>query len=152
MRAWPERVELVAAYLRAAAAEARLEQLPEPIPTPRRASELLGCMPGQIVVVEPVDCDGVSFVTLRPGGRALDTGKVARATGARKVAGTAGDDRGATPFPPERPGSVLFDRGLLRRAPVWVAAGSPQHLVALAPTELVRLTRARIEALTLESA
>jgi prolyl-tRNA editing enzyme YbaK/EbsC (Cys-tRNA(Pro) deacylase) len=36
---------------------------------------------------------------------------------------------------------VLVDESLLANRLVWVGAGSSQHLVALAPAELVRLTR-----------
>lgn len=152
MHDWPERVEQVAAYLRAGGAEARLEQFTEPVGTSRQVADLLGCSLAQIVVAEPVDCDGTGYLTLRSSDRALDTGKVARVTGARRVATAPADVHHATPFPPERSDSVLVDRGLLRRSPVWVGAGSPQYLVVLTPIELVRLTSARIETLTLESA
>ena len=45
----------------------------------------------------------------------------------------------------------LVDRGLLRHGTVWAGAGSARHVVGLSPTELIRLTRARVEDLTLES-
>jgi prolyl-tRNA editing enzyme YbaK/EbsC (Cys-tRNA(Pro) deacylase) len=36
-----------------------------------------------------------------------------------------------------------MERTLLRHPVVWVGAGSPRHLVGLAPAELGRLARAR---------
>jgi prolyl-tRNA editing enzyme YbaK/EbsC (Cys-tRNA(Pro) deacylase) len=58
---------------------------------------------------------------------------------------------GVAPFPLERVSAVLVDRGLLRHGTVWAGAGSARHVVGLSPTELVRLTRARVEDLTLEA-
>jgi prolyl-tRNA editing enzyme YbaK/EbsC (Cys-tRNA(Pro) deacylase) len=37
---------------------------------------------------------------------------------------------------------VLVDRALLRFGLVWTGAGSERHMAALAPAELLRLTRA----------
>ena len=47
--------------------------------------------------------------------------------------------------------TVLVDRSLLRHRMVWAGAGSDRHVVGLSPSELVRLTRGRIEDLVLES-
>jgi prolyl-tRNA editing enzyme YbaK/EbsC (Cys-tRNA(Pro) deacylase) len=46
------------------------------------------------------------------------------------------------PFPLPTVELVLIDPRLLRYDRVWVGAGSPRHLAALAPAELVRLSRA----------
>ena len=152
MISWPEPVELVAGYLRSAGAEARLEQLAEPVEAPRQLAELLGCTLAQVVVAEAVDCDGTRYLTLRSGDRLLDRGKVAKVTGSRRVTVPPPGTGAVPPLPPARPGMVLVDRGLLRRSPVWVVVGSSLHLVAVAPLELVRLTQGRVEALTRESA
>jgi prolyl-tRNA editing enzyme YbaK/EbsC (Cys-tRNA(Pro) deacylase) len=37
---------------------------------------------------------------------------------------------------------VYVDRGLLGHKRVWVGAGSPKHMAALSPADLVRLARA----------
>jgi prolyl-tRNA editing enzyme YbaK/EbsC (Cys-tRNA(Pro) deacylase) len=55
------------------------------------------------------------------------------------------------PFPLERVSTVLVDRALLRHGVVWAGAGSDRHVVGLSAIELVRLTRGRVEDLTLES-
>jgi prolyl-tRNA editing enzyme YbaK/EbsC (Cys-tRNA(Pro) deacylase) len=105
-------------------------------------------------------CDGSPVVTLVPGDRRADTGKIARLVQARRVTvaraeeviATTGFRPGAVaPFPLERVPVVLVERLLLRHATVWAGAGSDRHLVALAPAELVRLTRGRVEDLVLES-
>jgi prolyl-tRNA editing enzyme YbaK/EbsC (Cys-tRNA(Pro) deacylase) len=38
--------------------------------------------------------------------------------------------------------AVFLDRSLLGHPIVWIGAGSTRHMAALAPTELMRLSRA----------
>jgi len=38
--------------------------------------------------------------------------------------------------------AVFLDRTLLQHPLVWIGAGSTRHMAALAPTELLRLSRA----------
>ena len=47
------------------------------------------------------------------------------------------------PFPLPGVETVFMERTLLRHAVVWAGAGSPRHMVGLAPAELGRLARAR---------
>lgn len=157
---WPESVERVAAFLRAAGAEARLEELGSETPTATAAADAIGCTLGQVVKSLVLVCDGASVVALVPGDRRADTGKVARLVGARRVAvanpeevvSATGFSPGAvSPFPLERVSAVLVERTLLRHPTVWAGAGSDRHMVALSPAELVRLTRGRVEDLVLES-
>ena len=149
---WPESVERVAAFLREARAEARLEEFPAGTPTAREAAEAIGCEPAQIVKSLVFECDGRPLVVLVPGDRRADVRKIAAAAGCRsaRVAGpeqveaATGFRPGAVaPFPLRRVDRVLIDRSLLSQELVWVGAGSPHHLAALAPSELVRLARAR---------
>ena len=56
-----------------------------------------------------------------------------------------------SPFPLERVPVVLVERTLLRHGVVWAGAGSERHMLAIAPAELVRLTRGRVEDVVLES-
>jgi prolyl-tRNA editing enzyme YbaK/EbsC (Cys-tRNA(Pro) deacylase) len=55
---------------------------------------------------------------------------------------TGFDVGGVAPFPPALE-DVLIERALLTWQLVWVGAGSERHMAALAPTELLRLTRAQ---------
>jgi Cys-tRNA(Pro) deacylase len=157
---WPASVERVAAFLRATGAEARLEELPAGTGTAAAAADAVGCTLGQIVKSLVLVCDGTSVVVLVPGDRKADTGKVARLVEARRVTvasapevveATGFDPGGVAPFPLERVAAVLVERTLLRHGTVWAGAGSDRHVVALAPSELVRLTRGRVEDVVLES-
>jgi prolyl-tRNA editing enzyme YbaK/EbsC (Cys-tRNA(Pro) deacylase) len=156
---WPEPVERVASFLREVGAEARLEELPEAAPSAEGAADAIGCTLSQIVKSLVLLCDGSPVVALVPGDRKADTGKVARLVSARRAAvaraaevlDATGFHPGAVaPFPLERVTSVLVERGLLRHRTVWAGAGSDRHVVALSPSELVRLTRGRVEDVVLE--
>ena len=152
MAPWPEPVERVAAFLRESRAEARLEELPEETATARDAARAIGCELGQIVKSLVFECDALSVVVLVPGDRRADPRKVAAAS-ACSEARVAAPSRveAATGFPPGAVAPfaltgidrVLVERTLLARDVVWVGAGSTRHMAGLAPTELVRLARAR---------
>jgi prolyl-tRNA editing enzyme YbaK/EbsC (Cys-tRNA(Pro) deacylase) len=86
------------------------------------------------------------------GSRRADPEKVARATGcaAARIAPpavvkaiTGFEVGGVAPFPLPLVEDALIDRSLLAWKLVWVGAGSDRHMAALAPPELLRLTRAR---------
>jgi prolyl-tRNA editing enzyme YbaK/EbsC (Cys-tRNA(Pro) deacylase) len=150
---WPAEVEKVAAYMRAAGAEGRLEQLRVPGATAQDAADAIGCTLGQIVKSLVLVCDGSPVVVLVPGDRRVDQRRVARAADARRariarpdevVAATGFEPGGVAPFPLERVGLVLMERALLRHGVVWCGAGSEHHMAAMAPLELARLSRATI--------
>ena len=143
MRAtWPEPVERVAAYLREAGAEARLEELDSGTATAEDAAKAAGCTLDQIVKAIVVVCDGKPVVALVPGNRRADLDKIARAVGATKakvarpaeVEEATGFAPGAVaPFPLPKVDRVLIDQTLLSQDVVWVGAGSHTHLAALHP-------------------
>jgi prolyl-tRNA editing enzyme YbaK/EbsC (Cys-tRNA(Pro) deacylase) len=149
---WPEPVERVAAYLRTAGAEARLEELESGTATAEDAARAAGCPIGQIVKSIVVLCDGRPVVALVPGDRRVDLDKVARAVGAEQariargaeVEQATGFGPGAVaPFPLPNVDRVLIDQSLLAHPTVWVGAGSHTHVAALDPAVLVRLARAQ---------
>jgi len=148
---WPEPVERVAAFLRKAGAEARLEELESGGATAEEAARAAGCTPDRIVKSLVVMCDGRPVLTLLPGDRRADTQKIAAAAGARTArladaaeveSATGFAPGGVAPFPLPRIERVFIDQALLTHDLVWVGAGSPTHLAALRPAELVRLSRA----------
>ena len=150
--AWPEPVERVSSFLRDAGAEARIEEFDEGTPTAADAAAAVGCELTQIVKSLVLLCDGRAVVALVPGDRRGDPAKIARAVGAdtariaspEEVEQATGFPPGAVaPFPLERVDAVLLDRTLLQHSLVWAGSGSPNHLIGLAPAELVRLARAR---------
>jgi Cys-tRNA(Pro) deacylase len=157
---WPEPVERVASFLREVGAEARLEELSQGTPTADAAADAIGCTLSQIVKSLVLMCDAVPVVALVPGDRKADTGKIARLVGARRAAVASAQEvldatgfrpGAVSPFPLERVSAILVERALLRHRTLWAGAGSERHLVALAPAELVRLTRGRVEDIVLES-
>jgi prolyl-tRNA editing enzyme YbaK/EbsC (Cys-tRNA(Pro) deacylase) len=149
---WPTTVERVAAFLRAAGAEARLEELAEEAGTAVEAARAAGCELAQIVKSLVVLCDGNTVVALVPGDRRADLEKIRRAAGAAttrvaspdEVERVTGFAPGAVaPFPLPGVDRILLERLLLAQPVVWAGGGSPIHLVRLEPAELVRLARAQ---------
>jgi prolyl-tRNA editing enzyme YbaK/EbsC (Cys-tRNA(Pro) deacylase) len=147
---WPEPVERVAAYLRAAGAESRLEEFPTPAATAQAAADAIGCELDQIVKSLVFMCGEQPVLALVPGSRRADEAKVADAVdaaGARVAkpaevrAATGFEPGGVSPFPPPR-APVLVERTILSNAVVWVGAGTVMHMAMISPLELVRLTRA----------
>jgi Cys-tRNA(Pro) deacylase len=150
-RAWPEEVERVAAFLRESGAESRVEEFADGTPTAEDAAKAVGCELAQIVKSLVFDCDGRSILVLVPGDRRADRAKVAEAAGcskariagAEQVRDATGYEPGAVaPFPLREVAAVFLDRSLLGHPVVWIGAGSTQHMAALAPTELMRLSKA----------
>jgi prolyl-tRNA editing enzyme YbaK/EbsC (Cys-tRNA(Pro) deacylase) len=148
---WPEPVERVAAALRAAAVESRLEEFLAATPTAEAAAEAVGCELAQIVKSLVFVCDQGFVLALLPGDRRADPGKVATAcesehariaTADEVVAATGFEPGGVAPFPNPRVVRVLLERMLLAHEIVWVGAGSPRHLAGLAPVELLRVANA----------
>ena len=149
-RSWPDEVERVASFLRESGAESRIEEFAEGTPTAEDAAKAVGCELPQIVKSLVFDCDGRSVLVLVPGDRRADRRKVAEAAGCAKarIAGAeqvreaTGYEPGAVaPFPLRKVERVFLDRSLLQHPLVWVGAGSTRHMVALTPTELLRLSR-----------
>jgi prolyl-tRNA editing enzyme YbaK/EbsC (Cys-tRNA(Pro) deacylase) len=148
---WPESVEIVAAFLRAAGAEARLEEFDAETATAADAARAVGAEASDIVKSLVVLCDGRAVLALVPGDRRGDLAKIARAAGANdariaraeEVRSITGFEPGAVaPFPLPNVERVVIDRSLLARRAVWIGAGSPRHLAVLPAPELVRLSRA----------
>jgi prolyl-tRNA editing enzyme YbaK/EbsC (Cys-tRNA(Pro) deacylase) len=151
-KAWPEPVERVTTYLREAGAEVRVEEFADGTPTAQAAARAVGCELGQIVKSLVFQCDSRPVVALVPGDRRADSEKIARAAGCRfaRIAGpdevteATGFEPGAVaPFPLPRVERLFIDPTLLSHRVVWIGAGSERHMASLAPTELVRLSRAR---------
>jgi Cys-tRNA(Pro) deacylase len=150
--AFPEPVERVAEFLRRSAAESRIEEFSEGTPTAVDAARAVGCKLAQIVKSVVLACDARYVVAMFPGDRRVDVKKVAHAVGCAKariakpdevVAATGFEVGAVAPFPLPRVERVYIDRTLLGHKRVWVGAGSPSHMAALAPGDLMRLSRAQ---------
>jgi prolyl-tRNA editing enzyme YbaK/EbsC (Cys-tRNA(Pro) deacylase) len=152
MSAWPEPVERVAEFLRRVAVESRVEEFPAGTKTAEDAARAVGCDVGQIVKSLVFLCDGRPVLVMVGGDRRADRAKVeaavpcekAKIAGPEEVRAATGFEPGAVaPFPLPGVETVLVDQELLVHEVVWTGAGSHQHVLAIAPAELARLTRAR---------
>jgi prolyl-tRNA editing enzyme YbaK/EbsC (Cys-tRNA(Pro) deacylase) len=149
---WPPAVERVAGVLREARIESRVEQLDEGTATAADAAAAVGCGLAQIVKSLLFACDDRWTLALVPGDRRADRVKVAAAAGAER-ARTAGPEDvaritgfpagGVAPFPLPGVHTVLIEQTMLSHDVVWIGAGSPVHVAALTPADLIRLSRAR---------
>jgi len=148
---WPEPVERVAAVLRDAGVDARLEEFPEGTPTAGAAAKAAGCTRAEIVKSLLFVCDGRPVLALVPGDRRADEVKVAAAAGAKSarvarpeevLAATGFEPGGVAPFPVPGVSQVLIAGELLRHELVWIGAGSECHMAGISPADLVRITRA----------
>jgi hypothetical protein len=119
---WPPEVEQVAAFLRAAGAEARLEEL------------ALGedDFPGIGVRIHAFESSGRRIVTLVRAERQVDRSKL----------GTFDARPAVPPAFPFTNADVRIDKTLLAERTVWIHAGSPRHVVGMSPVQLSRLVRA----------
>jgi prolyl-tRNA editing enzyme YbaK/EbsC (Cys-tRNA(Pro) deacylase) len=149
---WPEPVQRVANFLRAAGVDARLEEFPEGTPTARDAAEAAGAELAQIVKSIVFVCDELPVLVLVPGDRRADDEKVAAAVGRPQarvatsdevVAATGFGPGAVAPFPLRGITHVLIDRTLFAHEYVWIGAGSPNHLARIRPADLAELARAR---------
>ena len=57
---------------------------------------------------------------------------------------------GVAPFPLPGIETILIEQALFGHEVVWIGAGSPKHMAALAPSDLARRARARPAPLTVE--
>ena len=151
MPEWPEPVERVAAVLRAAAVDARIEEFSDGASTARDAARLIGCELSQIVKSLVFLCDGAYVLALVPGDGRADEGLLAAAVPARDVRiararevveATGFEPGGVAPFPHRSVARVLIDRSLLGHLEVWIGAGTDAHMAAIPPVELVRVSGA----------
>lgn len=152
MRDLPEGVERVAAFLRAAGAESRLEEFESETATAADAARAVGRDASEIVKSLVCLCDGRPALALIPGDRRADLEKIARAAAASAARVASGEEvrkltgfppGAVAPFPQPRIELTLVERTLLAHEAVWVGAGSARHLLVLPTPELVRLTKAR---------
>jgi prolyl-tRNA editing enzyme YbaK/EbsC (Cys-tRNA(Pro) deacylase) len=146
VRPWPESVERVAAHVRAAAADARIEEFSAGTPTAEAAADAIGCDASQIVKSLLFATTQGYVLALVPGDRRAQPRKVgsgARIAGPDEVREVTGFEPGAVaPFPVPQGVRVIVDRSLLGHEQVWTGAGSPRHMAVMTPHDLLRLTNA----------
>jgi len=156
---WPEAVQRVAAFLRDARVEARVEEFDESARSAADAATATGAPIEQIVKSLVFAGDGRPIVVLVPGDRRADTAKIAAVAGCERVKSIGADEvvrltgfpaGGVAPFPLPGIDTILMEQALFGHDVVWVGAGSSRHMAAIAPSDLGRLARARPAVLTVE--
>lgn len=141
----------------AAAADAGIaisvSRFPDGTRTAADAARAVGCEVAQIVKSLVFMADGSPIVALLSGADRLDTARLAGVLGATQVRRATGDEaRAATGFaiggvPPlghAQPLTVLMDRRLLAHGVVWAAAGMPDAVFNVRPSELQLAAGARV--------
>ncbi len=150
---WPASVARVAHALQEAEVESRVEEFRGGTPTAEDAARAAGCALPQIVKSLVFSCDERFAVVMVPGDRRADRGKVAKEAGSVRAVPASVEDvarvtgfevGGVAPFPLEGVELALLDRTLLSHEIVWIGAGSPRHMAALAPADLAKITKARV--------
>jgi prolyl-tRNA editing enzyme YbaK/EbsC (Cys-tRNA(Pro) deacylase) len=141
----PERVQ---AALSAAGVTARIEEFPSSTRTAQDAATAVGTSVGQIVKSLLFLAGGTPVLALVSGPNQLDPARLALLTGTpigkadadavRRATGYAIGGVPPTGFPTPIP--TFIDRDLLQYEVVWAAAGTPRHVFAIAPAELIRVT------------
>jgi prolyl-tRNA editing enzyme YbaK/EbsC (Cys-tRNA(Pro) deacylase) len=128
-----------------------VREFPEGTRTAADAARAVGVAVGQIVKSLVFQVDGDVVVALVSGPNRLDEARLAAAAGrpgatVGRVDATAVRDAtgfpigGVPPFGHVRPIPTYVDEDLLGYDVVWAAAGTPRHVFALAPGDLVRVT------------
>jgi prolyl-tRNA editing enzyme YbaK/EbsC (Cys-tRNA(Pro) deacylase) len=152
MSSWPEPVERVSAFLRAAAVDARIEEFTEGTPTAREAARAVGCELAQIVKSVVLVCDGAYVLALVPGDRRADEDVIRALVGAQEVRiaraeevlhATGFEPGAVAPFPQRAVTQTLMDSSFFAYEEVWVGAGTSSHMASLRPAELLKLSGAR---------
>lgn len=144
----------VAAVVEAAKAQGldiEVREFPAGTRTAGDAAAAIGVAVAQIVKSLAFRVDDRIVMALVSGPDRLDEAKLAAVAGGAEVARADADSvreatgypiGGVPPFGHRSPLPTYVDRHLLDHDEVWAAAGTPRHVFALTPADLVRLTGA----------
>ena len=122
-----------------------IRRFPEGTKTAPDAARAVGCEVGQIVKSLVFMADGEALLALTSGANRADTAKLAALLGAAEVRRASADEAreatgfaigGTPPFGFPRPVRVLMDRDLQGYEEVWAAAGTPDSVFRIAPSDL----------------
>ena len=147
----PTAVDRVEAAAHALGLVIDIREFPEGTKTADDAAKAIGVAVGQIVKSLIFSVDGSVTLALVSGANRLDEAALATAAHGTNVArvdaeavraATSYAIGGVPPFGYPAPLPTFVDRDLLTFDTVWAAAGSHNHVFAIAPTDLVRVTGA----------
>ncbi len=146
-------VARVRAYATERGAPIETKRFPAGTRTAEDAARAIGVGVGQIVKSLVFRTGDETLIVLCSGASRVDEEKLAAALGATSVRrATANEAKDATgyaiggvpPFAHATPCRVLCDRGLLAFDVVWAAAGRPDAVFPIAPSDLVRISGASV--------
>ncbi|MBK1660425.1 YbaK/EbsC family protein [Paracraurococcus ruber] len=145
-------VERVRAALLAAGHPDTIQAFPEGTRSAAEAAAAVGCAVAQIAKSIVFRAGLRPVLVVASGANRVDMGKAGAALGeslrraeggwVRDVTGFA--IGGVAPLAHLTPPLVLLDRDLLGFDQVWAAAGSPMHVFATSPAELLRLSGGQV--------
>lgn len=137
--------------------EPRVRRFPEGTKTATDAARAIGCDVAQIVKSLVFIADDWPVIALTSGANRVDPSKLARHVRAGAVRRASADEAraatgfavgGTPPFGHPEPVAAYLDPALLAFEEVWAAAGTPDSVFPLTPTELLEATGAEPADLT----
>ena len=150
----PEGVQRVAAALESLGHPHRPQMLDDAARTAQQAADALGIAVGQIAksIIFRRKSDGVAVLVVTSGDRRVDEKKVEAHVGSKigradaefVKSRTGFSIGGVAPLAHATPPVTLIDQDLLRFDVVWAAAGHPNGVFPLHPSDLQRLTGAPV--------
>lgn len=126
-------------------------EYPDGTRTAQDAAAAVGCEVGQIVKSLIFSIDGELVLALTSGANRVDTAALTAAAGGQKCDKADADQvrevtgyaiGGVPPFGHANPVRSFIDPDLLTHDEVWAAAGTPRHVFALEPAQLLAATGA----------
>jgi prolyl-tRNA editing enzyme YbaK/EbsC (Cys-tRNA(Pro) deacylase) len=138
---------------RAHGLELKVREFPEGTPTAADAARAVGCDVDQIVKSLVFMADDRPVLVLTSGRNRVDPDRVGKQLNAAQVrkadanqvrAATGFAIGGTPPFGHPRQLEVLIDQDLTAFDEVWAAAGTPRHVFAISPPDLVRASGGRV--------
>ena len=151
-------VERVRAALLAAGHPDTIMQFPSGTRTAADAAAAVGCTVAQIAKSIVFRCGMRAAVVITSGANRVDQAKAEAALGMKLGRADADWVRqttgfaigGVAPVGHRSEPLLLLDEDLMVLDPIWAAAGSPSHVFRTTPTELVRVTGARVASVRTE--
>ncbi len=130
----------------------QIRRFPEGTKTAADAAQAIGCDVAQIVKSLVFMADGHAVIAFTSGANRVDPSKLARVAGASEARRASPEEAraatgfavgGTPPFGHPDPMPAYLDPALLAFQEIWAAAGTPDSVFPLPPSELQRAARAQ---------
>jgi prolyl-tRNA editing enzyme YbaK/EbsC (Cys-tRNA(Pro) deacylase) len=130
----------------------QIRRFPEGTKTAADAAQAIGCDVAQIVKSLVFMADGHAVIAFTSGANRVDPSKLARVAGASEARRASPEEAraatgfavgGTPPFGHPDPMTAYLDPALLAFQEIWAAAGTPDSVFPLSPSELQRAAGAQ---------